>query len=329
MLDYVENSSPEGFDYAKELHLNPYSEKLLLYGLNNHHLIRGRVWFILTGGAQLQKFHNKDYYQKLISESKQGIFLNSLEEEQIQKDVPRTNLEGVSMFLNDDSKETLERILAAYCVRSPESVGYCQSMNLLAGTLLSLMTEEQAFYSLCCIVEKRLGYYSSSMCMIHVDQLVLTDIVQFHEPEIHQHLSSVGISVAEFCVGWFLCLFMESPLPYHDCILLWDFLFYYGDGLLFEITLALMKLQKHKILDMNTSEELLLFFVRKEKILKNISIRQLLEATTKGSLLPQVSMLRSFYQARVLKELGSMELAKCQQIAKDFSIQEEKYVLQY
>ena len=87
--------------------------------------------------------------------------------QQIEKDLPRTFPKGTKE--GAARKASLRRILAAYALRNP-SVGYCQGLNFVAGLLLlSGMEEEEAFYSLCSVVEDVLqGNYDSNMMATQV-----------------------------------------------------------------------------------------------------------------------------------------------------------------
>ena len=63
----------------------------------------------------------------------------------------------------------------------PTTIGYCQGMNLLGATVLSIIglgkeKEADAFWVFVCLVESRLGYYTKTMCGLEVDQKVLTAI---------------------------------------------------------------------------------------------------------------------------------------------------------
>ncbi|KAL8511543.1 hypothetical protein ACS0TY_018086 [Phlomoides rotata] len=69
---------------------------------------------------------------------------------QIEKDLPRT-FPG-HPALDEDGRNALRRLLTAYARHNP-SVGYCQAMNLFAGLLLLLMSEENAFWTLVGILD--------------------------------------------------------------------------------------------------------------------------------------------------------------------------------
>jgi hypothetical protein len=58
----------------------------------------------------------------------------------------------------------LRRVLQAFALHNTD-VGYCQSLNFVAGMMLILMKEEEAFWLLLTVVEKLLpaDYYTKSM----------------------------------------------------------------------------------------------------------------------------------------------------------------------
>ncbi len=67
-------------------------------------------------------------------------------------------------------------------------VGYCQSLNFLAGTMLLFMGEEDSFWLLVTVVERLLpaDYFTRSMIGAHVDQHVLAHIIETRLPRIHR-----------------------------------------------------------------------------------------------------------------------------------------------
>lgn len=77
----------------------------------------------------------------------------------IVKDLDRT-YPGHSFFEHSSNISALQRVLTAFAVRNPE-VGYCQSMNFVAGMLLLHLPEEEAFWIMDVLVNEILppGYY--------------------------------------------------------------------------------------------------------------------------------------------------------------------------
>jgi hypothetical protein len=73
--------------------------------------------------------------------------------------------------MNGAGTEGLRRVLRAYALHNPE-VGYCQSLNFVAGMMLLFLQEEDAFWLLATIIENLLPpeYYTKSMLGAYVDQ---------------------------------------------------------------------------------------------------------------------------------------------------------------
>jgi hypothetical protein len=84
-------------------------------------------------------------------------------------------------------EESLRRILQAFALHHP-AIGYCQSLNFLAGMMLIFMSEEESFWLLITVVEKLLppDYYTKSMVGTYVDQFVLAHIIKKYLPNIHK-----------------------------------------------------------------------------------------------------------------------------------------------
>ena len=137
--------------------------------------LRGKIWLRVSGGL-----HEKDRQPSKYQELLKSIAIEPPQElRTIECDLDRTfpnhetldNLEGIAK---------LRRILQAYAVYNPE-IGYCQSMNFLAGFLLLHMAEEDCFWVLVRLVEHYLvDYFSVEMRGWLVDQRP-----QAH-PKLHQ-----------------------------------------------------------------------------------------------------------------------------------------------
>eukprot|EP01018_Ginkgo_biloba_P009564 Gb_37890 [translate_table: standard] len=159
---------------------------------------------------------------------------------QIEKDLPRT-FPG-HPALDEDGRNALRRLLTAYARHNP-SVGYCQAMNFFAGLLLLLMSEENAFWTLTCIMDDYFdGYYSEEMVEAQVDQLVFEELVRGCFPKLVAHLDNLGVQVSLVTGPWFLSIFV-NVLPWESVLRVWDVLLYEGNRtMLFRTALALMDL---------------------------------------------------------------------------------------
>eukprot|EP00466_Bigelowiella_natans_P003800 jgi/Bigna1/70998/fgenesh1_pg.14_\ len=147
--------------------------------------LRPRLWMALTGAERLRRKHVKGYYNVakhslsitnnnpprvitqrrtfhsfttqrtfdrdvLVEEAVKKEHQNDLAHVTISKDVHRT-LPKVKALKTEECIRKMHNILFAYAVRNPETVGYCQSMNLICAVslLLENLDEENAFWMLC------------------------------------------------------------------------------------------------------------------------------------------------------------------------------------
>ncbi len=264
--------------------------------------IRGRVWKEFLGVEEKRKMHHCNYY-KLLRESADYVLSikDSTPEwlQQIQKDVPRT-LGGVPKFKTVEGRKELERVLVCYYYRNPQAVGYCQGMNMLAAGLLTQMNEEDAFWALVCVIESRIGYYTRSMVGLLVDQRVFQSILAYTMPKLYQHMRKNELLISAFTTSWFMCLFMETPVPYGVAIYVWDYLFCYGDEMLFQVSLAILKASRSKMLKMNDPGTLLMYTLGLGKELKRDVLQGI--SSRVGQLMQSISLLRSTYQIDVLRD---------------------------
>jgi Ca2+-binding EF-hand superfamily protein len=171
---------------------------------------------------------------------------------QIAQDVNRTfPALGTRVFI-----ERLSRVLTAYSIRNPK-LGYCQSMNFLAATLLIFMEEEQAFWMLAYMVEELLhNYYVPSMSGFHVDAQLFETLVAEHLPELSKHFQRSHLSVAILTAPWFLCLFVND-LPSETSYVVWDNLMKDGIITIFEVGLAILRMFQNELFKFDDQADLI------------------------------------------------------------------------
>lgn len=224
---------------------------------------RAQLWKLLSGANEERRRYPANYYHTLLSIHTEH---NTPFQDEIRRDLART-LPRINMFnarkqpIEQPDKgglAKLNRVLCAYAIRNP-SLGYCQGMNALAGTLLTVMEEEEdAFWCLAVLVESRMGYYCRSMCGLEVDQLVFSSLVQYFLPSLYDHLKQYDVTIPSFTVSWFVCLFVEAPLDsMNDIYAVWDRLLLYGDEMLFAMSIALLRSKLHAILKIKETGDLL------------------------------------------------------------------------
>ena len=138
-----------------------------------------QVWFEMSGAAAKAQRFPSDFYARLADSTPPPqvnprsvshvvtIFcinccdagLGGQVVEDIRKDLDRT-YPGHTFFEHASNVKALKRLLTAFAIRNPE-IGYCQSINFVAGMLLLHMSEEEAFWVLDVLVNEILSpsYY--------------------------------------------------------------------------------------------------------------------------------------------------------------------------
>uniref|UniRef100_L2GH37 Tbc domain protein n=1 Tax=Colletotrichum fructicola (strain Nara gc5) TaxID=1213859 RepID=L2GH37_COLFN len=212
--------------------------------------LRAKVWSECSGATTLRI---PGYYQDTIArldEADDPIVVS-----QIQADINRTLTDNI-FFRKGPGVTKLNEVLLAYARRNPE-VGYCQGMNAIAANLLLIMpSAEDAFWILSSIIEKILpaGYYDHSLRSSRADQLVLREYVAEVLPKLSQHFDELSIELEALTLGWFLSVFTRC-LSAEALFRVWDVVLCMNDGstFLFQVALALFKLNESQLLQCETS----------------------------------------------------------------------------
>ncbi|KAJ3340575.1 hypothetical protein HDU83_007012 [Entophlyctis luteolus] len=242
--------------YLKEFGRNltlvrlPTFIKLVRIGLPN--ALRGEMWEV-TCGAMCKRYMNPGYFEKLLADNTGKI---SLSVEEIEKDLNRS-LPEYKGYQTEQGINSLRRVLYAYSFHDPE-IGYCQAMNIVVSVLLIYLTEEQAFWVLTVLSERLLpSYYSTNMVGAVVDNQVFEQLVQKYMPMVTDHFKKYDIQLSVVCLPWFLTLFINS-LPMTFALRILDCLFLEGPKVLFQVGLAVIKVNGDAILKIKDDGELIL-----------------------------------------------------------------------
>lgn len=163
---------------------------------------------------------------------------------------------------------SLKRILLAFSIHSPH-IGYCQSLNYLAGFFLLYMDkEEAAFWMLVTTVHDYLpnNMYDVTMEGANIDQSVLMMLVNEYLPDIwnkmsnkqcfRDYKSSYGLPPITLVTNhWFLTLFINI-LPVETVLRIWDCFFIEGYHIMFKVALTIIKLNQSRILNLQDPIEI-------------------------------------------------------------------------
>ncbi|KAK4620077.1 GTPase-activating protein gyp3 [Fulvia fulva] len=252
---------------------------------------RGAAWFWYAGGpGKLAK--EPGLYAELLVRVEEGE-LSDNDREHIERDLNRTFPDNIRFkpdpsSLHDaqagagggDDKKTkrqtkeletpilkaLRRLLQAFAVHNPQ-IGYCQSLNFIAGLLLLFLDEdeEKAFVLLNIVTSLHLpGTHGIALEGANIDIAVLMSCVKDSLTGVWAKLDDqggMGVGAALNPIGgalrlptvslattaWFMSLFVGT-LPIESVLRVWDCLFFEGSKTLFRIALAIFKFGEPQIL---------------------------------------------------------------------------------
>ncbi|KAF9989766.1 TBC1 domain member 9 [Mortierella antarctica] len=222
---------------------------LILNGISE--TFRPQLWMVLSGATYFRS--GEDSY-RLSLEAGDNRVSSVLGE--IEKDVVRS-MPGHPAYQSAIGLGALRRVLSSYSWRNP-TIGYAQSMNIVASKLLLHLKEEDSFWLLATLCEQLLpDYYSKTLVGVQVDQKVFSHLVGISLPSIASHFKQIDIDLATITIPWFLCLYQSAfPLPASTRVL--DCFFYEGPSFLFMLGLAILKSCQASLLQCSNDEGVVL-----------------------------------------------------------------------
>ncbi|KAH3668738.1 hypothetical protein OGAPHI_002493 [Ogataea philodendri] len=226
--------------------------KLVSFGLPNK--LRGELWETCCGSLYLRYINCDEYNTILVDHDG----MKSFAIEEIEKDLNRS-LPEYPAYQNEEGINRLRRVLTAYSWKNPE-IGYCQAMNIVAAALLIYMSEEQVFWCLHVLCENIIpGYYSQTMYGVLLDQKVFEGLVRKTLPILGDHFQRQDIQLSIVSLPWFLSFFLNTmPLVFAFRVV--DMLFLHGPKTLFQVGLAILKVNGEALLRCEDDGECLAVF---------------------------------------------------------------------
>lgn len=237
---------------------------------------RGAMWWFYSRG-QKKLDQMPGLYASLVARIERGE-LNKDDAEAIERDLDRTFPDNIH-FRPDTAPEGLDgspemepvivrdlrQVLQCFALNNP-GIGYCQSLNFIAGLLLLFMNRdvEKVFVLLTIITQYHLpGAHARSLANTEVNVLMMlikdylpkvwasindTDLINnglgshAHPDSKYQRQPTVALS----CTSWFMSLFV-GVLPIEVVLRVWDAFLYEGPRALFRYALAIFKLGEPEI----------------------------------------------------------------------------------
>ncbi|KDO28184.1 hypothetical protein SPRG_06232 [Saprolegnia parasitica CBS 223.65] len=158
-------------------------------------------------------------------------------------------------------KHALRRVLTAYVVFQP-TIGYCQGMDYIAAILLYGSNWEchHAFRLLVALMDKYDlgGVCAPGLPLLNLKFYQLDELVHFHLPDVHQHLSLHGIHPNTYASGWVLSLFANFKTLHPGLVLsFFDGFFAKGWKSWYRVALAILATARQRLLQAHTPTALM------------------------------------------------------------------------
>jgi hypothetical protein len=244
---------------------------------------RGEAWFYYAGGPSMIA-KQPGVYAELVRQAGLGE-VSETDDEIIERDLNRTFPDNIR-FKPDPAPDapidrsqapsepetpllqSLRRVLQTFSIYNPK-IGYCQSLNFLAGLLLLFMNEEKSFWMLNIITRVYLpGTHELNLEGANVDLGVLMTSIKESMPSVWTKIAgeldgstidpskSMRLPPITLCTtAWFMSCFIGT-LPIETVLRVWDSFFYEGSKTLFRIALTIFKLGEQEIKAVNDPMEI-------------------------------------------------------------------------
>ena len=244
---------------------------------------RGEAWFYYAGGPSMIA-KQPGVYAELVRQAGLGE-VTETDNEIIERDLNRTFPDNIrfkpdpvpdsvheSHQTTPESEtpllQSLRRVLHAFSIYNPK-IGYCQSLNFLAGLLLLFMDEEKSFWMLNIITRVYLpGTHEVNLEGANVDLGVLMTSIRESMPSVWTKIAgeldgstidpskSMRLPPITLCTtAWFMSCFIGT-LPIETVLRVWDSFFYEGSKTLFRVALTIFKLGEQEIKAVNDPMEI-------------------------------------------------------------------------
>ncbi|KAK5680292.1 hypothetical protein LTS10_007219 [Elasticomyces elasticus] len=284
-----------GLDTKKPFRFPPKSDKIKRYVRKGiPAALRGAAWFWYAGGPS-RMAKEPGLYWDLIERVEKGE-LSDNDREHIERDLNRTfpdnirfkpdvtTMSDVQAGAGGGKKKrksapepempivrSLRRVLQTFAVHNP-GIGYCQSLNFIAGLLLIFLDEdeEKVFILLEIVTSLHLpGTHGITLEGANIDIAVLMSCIKDSLPAVWDKLDDKGgipagdpsasalrlPTVSLATTAWFMSLFVGT-LPIESVLRVWDCLFFEGSKTLFRIALAIFKAGERQIMAVSDPMEI-------------------------------------------------------------------------
>lgn len=211
--------------------------------------LRGRVWCLLLSADVCSDIYNK-YYEDCLSKEMEEDDPFTSKGGVIDRDINRTYPQNeVFSEIGGVGQESLRRVLLAFANHNKE-IRYTQGMNYIVGLFLLYMSEKEAFWALCQLMENSpffmTKWFNQDLTMVHTSDYQMEKLMEKYTPVVGQYLKEINIQPVMYMTEWFMCVFSRT-FPYDIVVRVWDIFLAEGWRIVYQVALALMKLNEKAI----------------------------------------------------------------------------------
>jgi hypothetical protein len=236
---------------------------------------RGAMWWFYSGGEKKLR-EMSGVFASLVARI-EADELNKDDKEAIERDLDRTFPDNIHFRPDAAPGKTgepqeespiikdLRKVLQCFALNNP-GIGYCQSLNFIAGLLLLFMKQdvEKVFVLLTIITQTHLpGAHARNLANTEVNVLMM--LIKDYLPKVWASINDTDIinsgpgsrahpdskfarqpTVALSCTSWFMSIFV-GVVPIEVVLRIWDAFLYEGPRALYRYALAIFKLGEPEI----------------------------------------------------------------------------------
>ncbi|XP_067138557.1 TBC domain-containing protein kinase-like protein [Centruroides vittatus] len=179
---------------------------------------------------------------------------------QIEVDIPRCHQYN-ELLSSPTGHSKFKRILKAWVVSHPQYV-YWQGLDSLCAPFLYLNfnNEALAYACLSAFIPKYLNnfFLKDNSPVIQEYLTVFSHLIAFHDPELTNHMNSIGFIPELYAIPWFLTMYTHV-FPLHKIFHLWDTLLLGSASFPLFIGVAILQQLRANLLSFGFNECILMF----------------------------------------------------------------------
>ncbi|XP_078456892.1 TBC domain-containing protein kinase-like protein isoform X2 [Lampetra planeri] len=213
-------------------------------------LLRGLIWATILGveGDIQAKYDSIDKDTAIQTDR------------QIEVDIPRCHQYN-ELLSSPEGHAKFKRILKAWVLSHPHLV-YWQGLDSLCAPFLYLNFNNEALAYSCmsAFIPKYLHnfFMKDNSNVIQEYLKVFSQMIAFHDPELNNHLNSIGFIPDLYAIPWFLTMFTHV-FPLHKMFHLWDTLLLGSSAFPLCVAVAVLQQLRARLLLSGFNECILLF----------------------------------------------------------------------